>query len=206
MSFQSEELLHYHYKFGHTSFAKLKTMASKGIIPKYLANALTPKYMACMYSQATRKQSLMKRMKDWTDGSKARFPGYIASVDQLISPTLELIAQTTGSLMKAKYKLVTICVDQYSGYEFVHSQRSHGAKETLESKTAFVAISIQYGLRIDRYHADNGVFRSYEWIKDYRRCKQHLTFAGVQVYQTNGKAERRIRYLQDRARSMIIHA
>merc|ERR1719223_1318948 len=33
MSSQSEELLHYHHKLGHTGFAKLKAMARKGIIP-----------------------------------------------------------------------------------------------------------------------------------------------------------------------------
>ena len=206
MSSQSEELLHYHHKLGHTGFAKLKTMARKGIIPKYLANAQTPKCMACMYSQATRKQWRTKRMKQWMDGSKAKYPGNIVSVDQLISPTPGLIAQTTGRLMKDKYKVATVYVDQFTGYGFVHLQRSHGAKETLESKAAFEAVSRQHGVKIEAYHADSGVFKSHEWMMECRRCKQHLTFAGVQTHHTNGKAERRIRYLQDRARSMIIHA
>ena len=145
-------------------------------------------------------------MKHWTESLKAMYPGHIVSDDQLISPTPGLIAQTTGRLTKERYKVATVYVDQFSGYGFVYLQRSHGAKETMESKTAFEAMSKQHGIQIENYHADNGVFRSLDWMKECRKCKQGLTFAGVQAHHTNGKAERRIRYLQDRARSMIIHA
>ena len=63
-STQSEELLQFHIKFGHTGFAKLKAMAKKGIIPKHLADAKTPKCIACMHSTSTRKQWRNKRKED----------------------------------------------------------------------------------------------------------------------------------------------
>ena len=159
----------------------------------------------CIVHQREKKWR-SKRKKDWTDGEGAQYPGHIVSVDQLISPTPGLIAQMTGVLMKAKYKVATVYVDQYSGFGFVHLQKSSGAEETLESKAAFEAISKQHGVSVEGYHADNGVFRSIEWIKDCKKRRQSLTYAGVQAHHTNGKAERRIRYLQDRARAMIIHA
>ena len=56
------------------------------------------------------------------------------------------------------------------------------------------------------YHTDNGVFKPSEWISDCRLKHQGLTFAGVNAHYTNGRAERRIRLLQDLARSMMIHA
>ena len=55
--------------------------------------------------------------------------------------------------MKAKYKVATVYVDQYSGFGFVHLQRSHGAEETLESKAAFEAICKQHGVSVEGYHA-----------------------------------------------------
>ena len=144
--------------------------------------------------------------KDGLEQRRRSTRGTSVSVDQLVSPTPGLIAQMTGLLMKAKYKVATVYVDQYSSFGYVHLQKSHGIEETLASKTAFEVICKQHGVSIAGYHADNRVFRAHQWMDECRRRRQNLTFAGVGAHHTNGKAERRIRYLQDRVRSMLIHA
>ena len=202
----SEELLLYHHRLGHTGFDKLREMARQGVIPTYLAKAPAPRCMACMYSKATRRQWRNKQQEGWTRTAAAQYPGHIVSVDQLVSPTPGLIAQMTGRLMKAKYKVATVYVDQYSSFGYVHLQKSNGIEETLASKTAFEVICKQHGVSIEGYHADNGVFCAHQWMDECRRRRQNLSFAGVGAHHTNAKVERRIRYLQDRARSMLIHA
>jgi len=62
------------------------------------------------------------------------------------------------------------------------------------------------GINVRAYHADNGIFRAHGWVNACRDKGQNLTFAGVNAHHQNGYAERRIRELQELARSMLIHA
>ena len=133
-------------------------------------------------------------------------PGELVSVDQLVSPTPGLIAQMTGRLTTKRYNYATVFVDHYSGYSYVHLQKSASAEETIEAKKAFEYHCSQMGVQVRAYHADNGVFRANKWVTECRNRQQALTFAGVNAHHTNGKAERRIRSLQELTRSMLIHA
>jgi hypothetical protein len=63
------------------------------------------------------------------------------------------------------------------------------------------------GVTIQTYHADNGLFRAHKWVEACKNNKgQSLTFARVNAHHQNGMAERRIRTLQEHARTMLIHA
>ena len=42
--------------------------------------------------------------------------------------------------MNARYRAATVFVDQYSGYGYMHLQKSTGAEETLKGKRAFKMI------------------------------------------------------------------
>ena len=201
----AQELLRYHHRFGHISFAKLQNMAKQGIIPRRLANCQAPTCSACLYAKATRRQWRHKRRKFWTEKSPATKAGEVISVDQLISPTPGFVAQMTGILTKQRYTCATIYVDQYSGLGYVYLQKSTKADETIKGKRAFEAYAKTHGVKVERYHADNGIFRSNKWIDECRRCEQGLSFAGVNAHHSNGHAERRIRSLQDLARAMLIH-
>lgn len=201
----AQELLRYHHRFGHISFAKLQNMAKQGIIPRRLANCQAPTCSACLYAKATRRQWRHKRRRFWTEKSPATKAGEVISVDQLISPTPGFVAQMTGILTKQRYTCATIYVDQYSGLGYVYLQKSSKADETIKGKRAFEAFAKTHGVKIERYHADNGIFRSNKWMDECRRCEQGLSFAGVNAHHSNGHAERRIRSLQDLARAMLIH-
>ena len=124
----------------------------------------------------------------------------------MVSPTPGLVAQMIGRPTKDRFKYATVYVDNYSGWSYIHLQKTCTAKETLEGKHAFEEYCRQQGVKVRGYHADNGVFKASEWVSDCRLKHQGLTFAGVNAHHTNGRAERRIRLLQDLARSMMIHA
>ena len=75
-----EELLRYHIRFGHISFAKLKNMAQQNIIPRHLAKVDPPVCTACMFAKASRRRWRDKRRKHWTNSRKANKRGSVKSI------------------------------------------------------------------------------------------------------------------------------
>ena len=200
------ELLRLHHQFGHISMRKLQEMARHSIIPKRLAKCRVPTCSACLYSKATRRPWRGKTSKSYQEIQAPIRPGHIVSVDQMVSPTPGLIAQMTGFLTTKRYKYATVFVDQYSRYGYVYLQKTATAEETVEGKLAFEAHARRQGVRVDNYHADNGIFKAHYWVEACKRQGQGMTYAGVNAHHQNGIAERRIRELRELARTMLIHA
>jgi hypothetical protein len=60
---------------------------------------------------------------------------------------------------------------------------------------------------IRHYHADNGIFAAKEFISALEADGgQTISYCGVNAHHQNGHAEKKIRDLQDLARTMILHA
>jgi len=66
-------------------------------------------------------------------------------------------------------------------------------EETLLGKMAFEYFCARHGVKVQHYHADNGIFRAHKWVLDCQAKGQGLTFAGVNAHHQNGRAEARIR-------------
>lgn len=200
------ELLRIHYDFGHTSFSKLQQMAKHGVIPYRLRNCAVPVCSACQYAKATRRPWRSRSIKDRAMDQVPTEPGQIIAIDQLVSPIPGLIAQMIGFITKERYKIATVYVDTATGYGFVYPQKTASAAETLEGKRVFEKQALDNNIKIQAYHADNGIFKAKAWVDDCTRQGQRLTFAAAGAHHTNGKAERRIRELQELARTTLIHA
>ena len=199
------ELLIAHYRFQHISFSKLQEMARQGILPRKLAHCKIPSCSACLYGKATKRAWRSKLGKQTTE-RKTLKPGEVISVDQMVSPVPGLIAQMVGFLTCQRYKYATVFVDQASRMGFVYLQKTCLAEETIEAKRAFEQYAENRGVKVQAYHADNGIFKAKKWVEECRQRKQDLTFAGVNAHHQNGIAERRIRELQETTRAMLIHA
>ena len=91
-------------------------------------------------------------------------PGKQVFVDQLVSPTPGLIAQLSGNLTKQWYMYATIYIDHFSQYFFLHLQKTASVDETLQGKIAFKRLCSNHGVKIQAYHADNGVFWANGWV------------------------------------------
>jgi hypothetical protein len=176
-----EELLQYHHRFAHISFAKLQNMAKLNIIPKRLAQCQVPACGACLFAKATRRQWRNKRQRNWSNPREAFHPGQIVSVDQSVSPTVGLIPKMTGRLTTKRYKYATVFVDQFSGFSFVYLQKTAEVDETILAKKAFEETARQHGVEIKAYHADNGVFRSNKWVSECNQSRQRLTCEWLKV-------------------------
>ncbi len=199
------ELLRMHYKFGHMPFSKLQELAKRNIIPKRMAKCHVPVCSACHHAKITRRAWRPRTSKN-KQKKKNLKPGDVVSVDQMVSPTPGLIAQMTGFITKERYRYATIYVDHASGLSYVYLQKTSTADETLRGKLAFEHYSRDKGVTIKAYHADNGIFKAKKWIEACRTMNQSLTFAAVGAHHQNGKAERRIREIQETARASLIHA
>jgi hypothetical protein len=126
------------------------------------------------------------------------------SVNQMKSPTPGLVRQLTRILTTERFNIATVFVDGYSGHGYVHLQKSTSGTETLEAKVAYERILAQHGIRVGHYQADNGIFRSRLWSDDCQAKGQGLTFARVDAHHQNGRAEARIRRLQELTRTMLL--
>ncbi|KAI2512113.1 hypothetical protein MHU86_2200 [Fragilaria crotonensis] len=85
-------------------------------------------------------------------------------------------------------------------------QKSTNADETLEAKLAFERYASKFKVQVKSYQADNGRFAENKFMAAVKEAGQTITFCGVNAHFQNAVAERRIRTLQDQARTMLIHA
>jgi hypothetical protein len=129
-------LMAYHVRLGHIPFDRIQLAAKQGILPQRIANCHVPKCASCLFGKAKRRP-WRTRGHAGQIGKSATRPGDVVSVDQLISKTPGLVAQSTGKLMKRRHSVATIFVDHASGLDFVYPQESTSAKDTLEAKQAF---------------------------------------------------------------------
>ena len=184
---------------------KLQCMAKDGTLPHRLASCPIPLCTSCLYGKASRKP--------WRDKPSAQSvprkvtrPGQCVSVDQLVSTTPGQVAQLRGRPTTKRYNVATIFVDHYSDMSFVNIQKTTSDEETIKGKEKFEAYAASCGVNIQHCHADNGIFADNKFRKAIIVAHQTLSFCGVNAHFQNAVAERRIRELQDTARTMLIHA
>lgn len=202
----SSEFLQWHHKLGHISPKKIREMARRGRLPSKLAHCKVPLCTSCLYGKATKRPWRSKESNQPRKMETITQVGQCVSVDQIESFTPGLIAQMKGTPTKSRYHCATVFVDQKSGFGYVHLQRSTTGDETIEAKQAFERYAHRYGVHIAHYHADNGRFAERKFLDHVASAGQTISFSGVGAHFQNGVAERRIRELQEHARTMLIHA
>jgi hypothetical protein len=133
-------------------------MAERGILPKKIIDCQTPFSQECSYGKMTRRPWQSKPSQNKSVPTPVDKPWMVVSVDQLESPVPGFIAQMKGKLTRQRYRAATIFVDHFSSLSYVHLQQSTSAREILQAKIAFEAYAASCGVKIDKYHADNGRF------------------------------------------------
>ena len=151
-------------------------------------------------------QTRLAKQKRRPEIAPCTTPGECVSVDQLESSTLGLVAQVKGQATTKRYNTVTVFVDHFTRFTFVYAQPSTDGTHTLLAKQAFETFAASVGVAIRHYHGDNGRFAENLFLTHARTLGQRVTHCGVNAHFQNGIAERRIRDLQDRARTMLVHA
>lgn len=134
-------------------------------------------------------------------------PGDCVSCDHYVVDHRGRLYHTAGREREQdRYCGGTLFVDHASRKVFINHQSSLRAADTLLGKRLVEHQSHQYGVRIRRYHADNGTFASNEFQADCDAKAQHLTFSASNAHHQNGVAERYIGTITRLARAMLLHS
>ena len=133
-------------------------------------------------------------------------PGEIAHTDLMTSSVPDLMPQMVGFLTSRKFHCTSIFVNDHRDYAFVHHQETTNAEETIIAKQTYEPDLRNNGKEVRHYHSDNGSYAVARHKEEIENNKKTLTFCGVGSYHQNGKAENRIKFICNSARSMLIHA
>ena len=99
----------------------------------------------------------------------------------------------------------TLFVDLSSFHIWLKHQVSLSASDTIQAKILFEQFALNTGVSIQRYHADNGVFKSQAFLEELTKKCQTLTFSGIGAPHQNGVAERAIGVTQQMAQTVMLH-
>ena len=203
---EQAELMRWHYRLSHAPFSKLRLLARNGEIPMKLQYCKTPVCPACTYGKMTKRPWRTKQQPNKIEPVPVTKPGDCVSVDQLESTTPGFIAQLKGFLTFQRYTCATVFTDHYSRLSRVYIQKNLSAEENIKSKKLWEAFCKSHGVQTKHYHADNGHFADAAFLADVARQGQTITFCGVNSHFQNGISEKRIRDLQEAARTSLLDA
>ena len=199
------EYQYYHLKLNHAPKSKMLQAIKNGMLPSRLAKIKKPPPCpACITSKATRTPWRTKAA--YRGIIETTEPGECTSVDQLESPTPGFMGLLKGQPTKRRYKAATVFKDHFSKAKYVHYQENLTGDETLKAKHAYERWASSNGVKIKRYHGDNGRFGENIFKDDCIKQGQRFSYCPANQHNQNGHAEKAIRDLQDSARSMLQHA
>ena len=203
MSQDQREFLHIHCLFDHVSFGTLQKLAKKGIIPSKFAKVDPPLCIDCHLGKAHR---LKRNKSNHIRSEHITMPGDLIHMDQAESSNPGRPMTHSGWNNKTKINCFTIFVDSVSKKLFVDFQSSTNAVQTLAGKHRMERSAKHDGVDIKQFRADNGIFKAAEVKLDIERQSQRISFCGVGAHNQNGIAERHIRTIVERARTILLHA
>ena len=211
-----KRLLQLHFRLGHLAMDSVRWLAKHGAlgakIPTEILRAQAPLCATCQYAKQVRTSTGATRTeqraeKELSLKDNVTEPGELTAIDQF-----EVIKK--GRLFKSRgrekatmrYIGGTLFVDVASGRVRCYFQPSLDAASTVQSKMQYERESRQYGVLVQRYHSDNGVFTAAAFQNELEKQGQPLTLAGVGGHHQNAIAERNIRTVMTRTRALLLHA
>ena len=208
-------LLEWHARFGHRGFATMQRLFRQApFLPERFRSAsrcTIPRCEVCEFAKAHRKPTKgnAQKVNPMTDGSLKNNhlrPGHAVSVDHFESRLLGRTYTSYGKNTASQYVGGCIFVDHMSGFVHVEHQLGFSGSETIRAKQNFEQKSLDYGVLIDSYLADNGVFKANKFVSEIRERNQKINYCGVNAHHKNAIAERSIRTISECARALLLHA
>ena len=196
-------LLHYHEKLDHMNFKRIKHYCKLGLLPKRLAKVEAPVCLAC---QMGKGHKVSRSRHNKIVNETITKPGQLVHVDQGICSQPGRPMTLSGQNNSNKITVFTLFVDSISKKLSISFQHSTKAEATIDGKNVFEREAAAENVKIHNYRADNGTFRAKAFIDDCTAKDQRVTFCGVGAHWQNGVAERHIRTIVERARTVLLHA
>jgi hypothetical protein len=216
-------LLIWHWRLGHMGFDHLKRLFvrknEKGKHGRCLVSnqpgidtTPSPMCAACEIARAKLKSAGVTHTKVRPNKHQLLkkghlHPGQCVSIDHYESSVRGRLPHTKGRESYGnQYVGGTIFADHASRYVACHHQVSLAGSDTVISKRLFERMAKENGVKIQRYHADNGHFVGEDFRKALNDCNQPLDLSGVGAHFQNGAAERAIGTVTEKARAMMHHS
>ena len=222
LSDAQKELLRWHQRLGHISFAKVQHLLQSGALAKSesarrlhraASQCVIPKCSACLYAKQRRRPAPTGRTIKVSDRDGILrqgnlLPGQEISVDHFMCSQRGRLFQTRGKESdKDKYCGGCIFVDHASNYVHIEFMQAFTSHATLDAKTAFEAHCRDHGVIPAKFLTDNGSsFTSKAFVQHLNVFQQVTRFAGVGSHHQNGHAERSIQTIMSISRAMMIHS
>ena len=179
---------------------------------KHQLTCQIPMCATCAIAKARRRAPKAKKTQENPDFvNKLREhdlqPGDCFSMDQYESSVKGRLPHTRGrEASRSRYCGGTIFYDHASTKLFARHQHSLAATHTVNAKRDVERECVAlYGVRVKKYHTDNGVFKSREFEAEIDRVEQWMTRSGSGAHHQNAVAERAIGTAQNMARAMLLH-
>lgn len=211
---QQKELLRWHFRFGHMNFNSCQLVLKSGAVGtspiiQGAGKCIPPQCTSCKYGKARKTPTSVITTKEITrsiDNNDLR-PGQRVSVDHFLVKQKGRLFESKGkSSIDLMYSGGSLFVDHASGYISVYFQVQINALETILAKQKFEKELFEFGVIVQAYHTDNGIFTSQAFINEIESNFQNIRFCGVGSHHQNGKAERGIGTIFSIARTMLIHS
>ena len=128
------------------------------------------------------------------------------SVDAMESRTSGFVVQLRGLLTKRQNYFATMSKDHFYDLNCAHLHTTNDGQSLIEGKLAFEAYSRKHGVNILHYHADNGQFADAAFVNDTANKNQTVSHCASNAHHQNGRAEKAIRDLTEKARITLLHS
>jgi hypothetical protein len=210
-----KDLLKWHHRLGHLGFQWIKWLARTGFLGNVgtrMTACESPLCPACQLARAHKRPTGSKHeQKHANAGDQMKadvlFPGQAIATDQYQTRVPGRIPGSYGSTSPdSMYTGGTLFVDIATGRTWAYHQVSLSAAETIQSKTSFERDCFQHGVAVQAYHGDNGIYNSAEFLCELNKKDQGIRLSGTGAHHQNGTAERAIKTVMDRARTLMLHA
>ena len=86
-----------------------------------------------------------------------------------------------------------------------YPQRGQTLIEYIEAKSEYERMVATFGIRVKKFHTDNGIFTEKGFKSDVSDNYQTISYCGVGVHFQNRIAEAAIKQLTEKSRTMLIH-
>ena len=223
LSEAQKELVRWHNRLGHISYARIQSLMRSGILAhseatRHLHTAackLTelPKCAACQFGKQKRrptpgKRSSIIRDREGVLRQDHLAPGQRASVDHFVCSTKGRLFGSRGkSDQNAMYCGGCIFVDHASSHVHIEFQAHLTTHETLKSKETYELLCRDLGIIVQSFLTDNGsAFTSKAFAAHLAKFEQVIRFAGTGAHHHNAIAERNIQTIMSISRTMMLHS
>ena len=96
-------------------------------------------------------------------------------------------------------------VERFSDLNYVNLTRIKRQDENFAGESAFEIWAATFGVKMNRYHADNGIFSEQTFRSEIEYANRTIKFCGVRSHHQNYIVEKKIQNLTIGYRTLLLH-